>query len=190
MTQEKPRRENLLKRAPYLSLHRKIKYTFSAKNSRLIFYRNFSIFVPHLSLENRATNMLFKTIQIVLDFCACTKIRIVCTVRNSERTSKIVSTLFYTAASKFVSIYDVPLSRFACCTVSQFWTKLSTNSLLDLRAAISLGIRANSQLKNVFFLFRNSLTLLFSLHSFLLFLSSSLFSSLRLSSLPSPSTCF
>lgn len=137
MTQEKPRRENLLKRALYLSLHRKIKYTFSTENSRLIFYRNFSISVPQLCLENRASNLLYGTVRTVLDFCACTEIRTVRTVQNSIPTSKnvmflsskIMSTLFCTVASICVPISIVRLSRFACCTVSQFWTEFSANSL-------------------------------------------------------------
>ena len=44
-----------MKRALYLSLHREIKLTFSAENSRLIFFRNFSISVPQLCLENYAS---------------------------------------------------------------------------------------------------------------------------------------
>ena len=181
MTQEKPRRENLLKGALYLSLHRKIKYTFSTEDFRLIFYRNFSIFVPHLCLKT------------VPPIC-CTEL--------------YGQFLIYVPAQKSVMYEMSYRPRKTCCfcprkscqpfsiSLPQFVCQFLLYSCLDLRIVrslnsgqhfqpalsicvqkISLGICANSQLKNLPSLLhqlRNSLTLF----------------SLLLVSLPSPSTCF
>ena len=126
-------------------------FIFAQKNQTYIFSRKFQTYLFQKFLDFRATtlprkpcpNLLYGIVRAVLNFCACTKI---CTVRNCTksvrtvrtfvRTSKIVSflsskivpTLFCTVASICMSISIVRLPRFACCTVSQFWTKFSANS--------------------------------------------------------------
>ena len=146
MTQEKPRRENLSKRALYLSLHRKIKYTFTTEFPDLSHTEN-SRFPCHTS-ASKTVPMIYCT----NSSCFLCLHRNPYIVRNSVRTSKImlflllkiVPTLFCTTASKSMLILY-------CMTVSICVQQFS------------LGIHANSQLRNLLFLFKNSLALFFSL---------------------------
>ena len=174
MTQEKPRRENLLKRALYLSLHRKIKLTFSVENSRLIFFKNFSISVPQLCLENRAPICCTELYGQFSIFVPAQKYVLYGTVLNPYGLYELSyeprkSCRF--CPRKLCRPFSVRLPRFACrfllydcldlhvdfyCTTASICMLYGLSILDKIFSQLSicvqkncLGIRANSQLRNL-----------------------------------------